>query len=185
MVNSADWFLIAIFCLILGLFCRLVAFNMLTKLDFDNVVIWCSSQGYVGNKSAVFPLQLLGYDVDPINSVQFSNHTGKLLLFLHSVSGLWLRDLIYGAMTFVDMNKFRHGMILSNEIFVWYIWGPCRISYFQGSSFEWRATLGYCIRTWSKWIIVLHSLIDWYVKKCPMHAINTELYATPLTFDEI
>nr|CAD1838417.1 unnamed protein product [Ananas comosus var. bracteatus] len=36
-------------------------------------------QGYVGNKSAVFPLQLLGYDVDPINSVQFSNHTGKLL----------------------------------------------------------------------------------------------------------
>ncbi|KAH0983555.1 hypothetical protein GBA52_010732 [Prunus armeniaca] len=40
-------------------------------------------QGYVGNKSAVFPLQLLGYDVDPINSVQFSNHTGKLLL-LHS-----------------------------------------------------------------------------------------------------
>ncbi|KAF9592342.1 hypothetical protein IFM89_014268 [Coptis chinensis] len=36
-------------------------------------------QGYVGNKSAVFPLQLLGYDVDQINSVQFSNHTGKLL----------------------------------------------------------------------------------------------------------
>lgn len=36
-------------------------------------------QGYVGNKSAVFPLQLLGFDVDPINSVQFSNHTGKLL----------------------------------------------------------------------------------------------------------
>ncbi|KAJ4823630.1 hypothetical protein Tsubulata_032165 [Turnera subulata] len=41
-------------------------------------------QGYVGNKSAVFPLQLLGYDVDPINSVQFSNHTGKLLILLHS-----------------------------------------------------------------------------------------------------
>ncbi|KAI3462594.1 hypothetical protein Pfo_019257 [Paulownia fortunei] len=41
-------------------------------------------QGYVGNKSAVFPLQLLGYDVDPINSVQFSNHTGKLLLSLYS-----------------------------------------------------------------------------------------------------
>lgn len=31
---------------------------------------------YVGNKSAVFPMQLLGLDVDPINSVQFSNHTG-------------------------------------------------------------------------------------------------------------
>lgn len=35
-------------------------------------------QGYVGNKAAVFPLQLLGFDVDPINSVQFSNHAGML-----------------------------------------------------------------------------------------------------------
>ncbi|GFR41156.1 hypothetical protein Agub_g1820 [Astrephomene gubernaculifera] len=32
--------------------------------------------GYVGNKCAVFPLQLLGLEVDPIYSVQFSNHTG-------------------------------------------------------------------------------------------------------------
>lgn len=49
--------------------------------------------GYVGNKSATFPLQvstisslnhpttytllqLLGIEVDPLNSVQFSNHTG-------------------------------------------------------------------------------------------------------------
>ena len=32
--------------------------------------------GHVGNKAAIFPLQLLGYDVDFINSVQFSNHTG-------------------------------------------------------------------------------------------------------------
>ncbi|KAK6125395.1 hypothetical protein DH2020_040864 [Rehmannia glutinosa] len=44
-------------------------------------------QGYVGNKSAVFPLQLLGYDVDPINSVQFSNHTGYIgsVSFLNTV----------------------------------------------------------------------------------------------------
>ncbi|KAI9013288.1 Ribokinase-like protein [Gaertneriomyces semiglobifer] len=32
--------------------------------------------GYVGHKAATFPLQLLGYDVDPINTVHFSNHTG-------------------------------------------------------------------------------------------------------------
>lgn len=32
--------------------------------------------GYVGNKSATFPLQVLGFDVSTINSVQFSNHTG-------------------------------------------------------------------------------------------------------------
>ncbi|ODQ64894.1 Ribokinase-like protein [Nadsonia fulvescens var. elongata DSM 6958] len=32
--------------------------------------------GYVGNRSATFPLQLQGWDVDAINTVQFSNHTG-------------------------------------------------------------------------------------------------------------
>lgn len=32
--------------------------------------------GNVGNKSATFPLQVLGFEVDAINSVQFSNHTG-------------------------------------------------------------------------------------------------------------
>ncbi|KAJ1989741.1 putative pyridoxal kinase [Dimargaris cristalligena] len=32
--------------------------------------------GYVGNKAATFPLQLLDFDVDAINTVQFSNHTG-------------------------------------------------------------------------------------------------------------
>ena len=32
--------------------------------------------GYVGNKAATYPLQSLGYNVCPINTVQFSNHTG-------------------------------------------------------------------------------------------------------------
>ncbi|EJD48135.1 Ribokinase-like protein [Auricularia subglabra TFB-10046 SS5] len=32
--------------------------------------------GYVGGKAAVFPMQLLGWDVDVVNTVQFSNHSG-------------------------------------------------------------------------------------------------------------
>ncbi|KAI0289574.1 Ribokinase-like protein [Russula brevipes] len=32
--------------------------------------------GYVGGKAAVFPLQLLGFDVDCVNTVDFSNHSG-------------------------------------------------------------------------------------------------------------
>lgn len=32
--------------------------------------------GYVGNKAATYPLQSMGYDVWPINTVQFSRHTG-------------------------------------------------------------------------------------------------------------
>ncbi|KAF5338054.1 hypothetical protein D9758_014259 [Tetrapyrgos nigripes] len=34
------------------------------------------SFGYVGGKAATFPLQCLGFDVDVVNSVQFSNHSG-------------------------------------------------------------------------------------------------------------
>ncbi|HET6519036.1 MAG TPA: pyridoxal kinase PdxY [Geminicoccaceae bacterium] len=32
--------------------------------------------GHVGNSAAAFPLQRLGFDVWPVNTVQFSNHTG-------------------------------------------------------------------------------------------------------------
>jgi pyridoxine kinase len=32
--------------------------------------------GYVGGKAAVFPLQCLGYDVDVVNTVSYSNHAG-------------------------------------------------------------------------------------------------------------
>lgn len=32
--------------------------------------------GYVGNKAATFPLQTQGWDVDVVNTVNFSNHTG-------------------------------------------------------------------------------------------------------------
>lgn len=41
--------------------------------------------GYAGNKCSVFPLQLHGFEVDFINSVQFSNHTG--LFFITSYWG--------------------------------------------------------------------------------------------------
>ncbi|PON77434.1 Pyridoxal phosphate (active vitamin B6) biosynthesis, pyridoxal kinase [Parasponia andersonii] len=52
--------------------------------------------GYVGNKSAVFPLQLLGYDVDPINSVQFSNHTGYPTFKGQVLNGKQLWEIIEG-----------------------------------------------------------------------------------------
>lgn len=34
------------------------------------------SHGYVGGKAAIFPLQCRGWEVDNINTVNFSNHTG-------------------------------------------------------------------------------------------------------------
>ena len=39
--------------------------------------------GYVGNKSATFPLQLLGFEVDAINSVQVGYLVFLIIGFLH------------------------------------------------------------------------------------------------------
>ena len=53
-------------------------------------------RGYVGNKAAVFPLQLLGIEVDAINSVQFSNHTGYKSFRGERLDGDQLRALLDG-----------------------------------------------------------------------------------------
>lgn len=50
--------------------------------------------GYVGNKAATFPLQVLGFDVDVINSVHFSNHTGYDAFAGRALSGDELRALV-------------------------------------------------------------------------------------------
>jgi pyridoxine kinase len=52
--------------------------------------------GVVGNKAAIFPLQLHGFDVDPINSVQLSNHTGYKHFKGQKLSGAELDDLFEG-----------------------------------------------------------------------------------------
>ncbi|KXZ56574.1 hypothetical protein GPECTOR_1g516 [Gonium pectorale] len=52
--------------------------------------------GYVGNKCAVFPLQVLGLEVDPIYSVQFSNHTGYPVVKGSVFDGEQLRALAAG-----------------------------------------------------------------------------------------
>ena len=53
--------------------------------------------GHVGNKSAVFPLQVLGFEVDAVNTVQFSNHTGYKGGFRGTrLEGEQLKDLMEG-----------------------------------------------------------------------------------------
>ncbi|XP_055352634.1 pyridoxal kinase-like isoform X1 [Paramacrobiotus metropolitanus] len=52
--------------------------------------------GYVGNRSAVFPLQVLGFDVDFINTVQFSNHTGYPVVKGSVLDELSLQELYDG-----------------------------------------------------------------------------------------
>lgn len=52
--------------------------------------------GYVGNKASVFPLQLLGFDVDPIHTCQLSNHTGYASFKGRRTTGEEFRVLIDG-----------------------------------------------------------------------------------------
>ncbi|GAB4817197.1 hypothetical protein N2152v2_004243 [Parachlorella kessleri] len=52
--------------------------------------------GVVGNKAAIFPMQLLGLEVDPIFTVQFSNHTGFPLFKGSVMDGAQLWELIEG-----------------------------------------------------------------------------------------
>ena len=52
--------------------------------------------GYVGNKAATFPMQVLGFDVDCINSVNFSNHTGYPTIKGTKMDGDQLWDLFMG-----------------------------------------------------------------------------------------
>ena len=60
----------------------------------------------VGNKAAVFPLQLLGFDVDQVNSVQFSNHTGY---------GSWEGEVLQGDMLLKLVNGMEENGLLSDE----------------------------------------------------------------------
>uniref|UniRef100_A0A6M2DI70 Pyridoxal kinase n=1 Tax=Xenopsylla cheopis TaxID=163159 RepID=A0A6M2DI70_XENCH len=63
--------------------------------------------GYVGNKSATFPLQVLGFEVDTINSVQFSNHTGYKHVRGQVLTDKELGELIEG-LTLNGINVYSH-----------------------------------------------------------------------------
>ncbi|XP_060784869.1 pyridoxal (pyridoxine, vitamin B6) kinase a [Neoarius graeffei] len=61
-------------------------------------------RGYVGNKSATFPLQVLGFEVDSINSVQFSNHTG----YKHWKGQVLTADELHVLYEGIKLNQVNH-----------------------------------------------------------------------------
>ncbi|KAJ3074883.1 hypothetical protein HDU98_009953 [Podochytrium sp. JEL0797] len=64
--------------------------------------------GHVGNKSATFPLQLLGFNVDPLNTVQFSNHTGYGFFTGQRLDGAQILDLIAGLERNTLLDQYSH-----------------------------------------------------------------------------
>ena len=52
--------------------------------------------GHVGNSAAVFPLQRLGFEVWPVNTVLFSNHTGYGTCRGHVLTVDQVREILRG-----------------------------------------------------------------------------------------
>lgn len=63
--------------------------------------------GYVGNKAATYPLQSMGYDVCPINTVQFSNHTGYGKWKGEIFSPQHIRSIIEGLIDLKVTSRFK------------------------------------------------------------------------------
>jgi pyridoxine kinase len=63
--------------------------------------------GYAGNKCSVFPLQLHGFEVDFINSVQFSHHTGHKVIKGQRLTKDDLENL-YQGLKENGINKYSH-----------------------------------------------------------------------------
>ena len=68
--------------------------------------------GYVGNRSATFPSQLLGWDVDVVNTVQFSNHTGYGRWGGQRIEAAALADVLEGME--------RNGLLRQNRVLTGY-----------------------------------------------------------------
>ncbi|KAF9135678.1 putative pyridoxal kinase [Mortierella sp. 14UC] len=73
--------------------------------------------GYCGNKAATFPLQLLGFDVDVMNTVNFSNHTGYPSWTGEKATGEQLTNLFEGLQVsgLVDYTHILTGYIGSSQ----------------------------------------------------------------------
>jgi pyridoxine kinase len=72
---------------------------------------WCAIavvHGYVGNRCATFPLQLHGIEVDCLNSVQLSNHTGYGEFRGQVLSGDDLTALLEGLKMHGFLDEYSH-----------------------------------------------------------------------------
>lgn len=82
--------------------------------------------GYVGQKAAMLPLQLLGFDVDAIHTVQFSNHTGYEAFAGDCLNGSQLHKLIADGLMKNDLlsgvTHLLTGYMRSREILEEVVW---------------------------------------------------------------
>lgn len=70
------------------------------------------AHGYVGGKAAVFPLQTQGWEVDNVNTVNFSNHTGYGTYKGSPISSADLSSIFHG----LDAIQVQYDAVLSGYI---------------------------------------------------------------------
>jgi pyridoxine kinase len=68
--------------------------------------------GYVGNKTATFALQLLGFEVDQLNTLQFSNHTQYPVVKGFRTTRTQIQEIFEG----LEQNKITHSHILTGYV---------------------------------------------------------------------
>lgn len=62
--------------------------------------------GYVGNRAVTFPLQYKGWDVDAINTTNYSNHPGYGSLQGSALTPEAIRDVLQGLHHILDLNTY-------------------------------------------------------------------------------
>uniref|UniRef100_A0A671DQJ1 Pyridoxal kinase n=1 Tax=Rhinolophus ferrumequinum TaxID=59479 RepID=A0A671DQJ1_RHIFE len=72
-------------------------------------------RGYVGNRAATFPLQVLGFEIDAVNSVQFSNHTGYAHWKGQVLNSDELHEL-YEGLKLNDVNKYDYVLTVCDPV---------------------------------------------------------------------
>lgn len=66
------------------------------------------THGYVGNKAATFPLQLHGFDVDAINTVSLSNHSGYPVIKGHRMDLAEYQTILSGLRANHFLSEYRY-----------------------------------------------------------------------------
>uniref|UniRef100_A0A8D2JSU8 Pyridoxal kinase n=1 Tax=Sciurus vulgaris TaxID=55149 RepID=A0A8D2JSU8_SCIVU len=72
-------------------------------------------RGYVGNRAATFPLQVLGFEIDAVNSVQFSNHTGYTHWKGQVLNAQELHEL-YAGLKLNGVNKYDYVLTVCDPV---------------------------------------------------------------------
>ncbi|ODV97197.1 hypothetical protein PACTADRAFT_48947 [Pachysolen tannophilus NRRL Y-2460] len=70
------------------------------------------THGYVGNRAATFPLQVKGWNLDALNTVNFSNHPGYGSFTGFKTSSEQIRDIYKGLIA----NEYEYNVLLTGYI---------------------------------------------------------------------